>query len=207
VIFIGHILKLKTMRIKLNALSLFLAPLLYALSGFFWQSDGQYTQYTITSGTLLILGSIFWVFTFYILFDNLKEKMPYYSSWGLLIAVYGCLCGGVAFALRDIYTIVFHIPHQAMLDAFAQHPVFTNIVFWIGGPAFPVSLLILGIMLIRTKTTAIWAGICISLAGILFPVSRIIRIGLLAHVTDLLMLIPLAYLGWQMLRSGRFKAA
>jgi hypothetical protein len=188
------------MNTKLHVLSLFLAPLFYTISSFFWQMGGQYS---VTSGTLIIIGSIFWVFTFAALFENLKEKMPYYAAVGFLIAVYGCLCGGVAFALRDIYAEIFNIPHQVLLDAFAQHPVFTNIVFWIGGPAFPVSLLILGIMLVRIKTVDLWVGICISLSGILFPISRITRIELVAHAADVLMLIPLAYLSWKLIKNNR----
>ena len=194
------------MRTRLYTISLFLAPLLYALSSFFLRSNNQYNQYTTTSGTLLILGSIFWVLVFYFLFDCLKEKMPKYAAWGLLIAVYGCLCGGVAFALRDIYTLVFNIPHQTMLYALSQYPVFSNIVFWIGGPAFPVSLLILGVVLAYTKTTELWVGICIGLGGILFPVSRIMRIEALIHLTDFILLIPLAYLGWKMLKRRNIPA-
>src|ERR1700744_720306 len=149
------------MNSKLYAAPLFLAPLFYTASTFFWQVGGQYS---VTSGTLIIIGSIFWVIAFAVLFESLKEKTPYYAAIGFLISVYGCLCGGVAFALRDIYALVFNVSHQTMLNAFAQHPVFTNIVFWIGGPALPISLLVLGIMLIRTKTVDLWVGTCISLS-------------------------------------------
>ena len=186
------------MRTKLYAASLLLAPLFYAISSFFWQGNGQYSGYSVTSGTLIIIGSVFWVIAFSALFDALKEKTPGYASIGLLFAVYGCLCGGVAFALRDIFTSVFNISHHDMLVALSQHPVLTDIVFWAGGPAFPLSLLILGIVLTSTKTVELWVGISIALAGVLFPLSRIPRIELIAHIADAFMLIPLANLSWQL---------
>jgi hypothetical protein len=186
------------MSTKLYAISLFLAPSCYALSTFFWQTDGQYTQYSVTAGSLLIVGSVFWVIAFAALFDKLKDKTPNYASWGLLVAVYGCLCGGVSFALRDVIALTFNISHPDILHAFAKHPIFDNVVFWIGGPAFPISLLLVGIVLAWTKTTAPWVGIMIALSGVLFPVSRIFRIELVGHTVDVLMLVPMVYLSWQM---------
>ncbi|MBS1501146.1 MAG: hypothetical protein JST32_03740 [Bacteroidetes bacterium] len=183
------------MTTKIYSVSLILAPVCFAVSSFFWQSDGQYVQYSVTAGTLLIAGSVFWVFAFMALFDLLKDKAPRYAAWGLFIAVYGCLCGGVGFALRDIMTLMLRIPHKQMLDTFVQHPVFDNIVFWIGGPAFPSSLLVLGIVLATTKKAPAWVGVMIGLSAVLFPVSRITRIEMIAHIDDALMLVPMGYLG------------
>lgn len=189
------------MKTKLYAASLIVAPLFYALSSFFWHTTGQYTEYTVTSGTLLIVGSVFWVFAFAALFDLLKDKVPRYAIWGFFIAVYGCLCGGIGFALRDIFTLAFHIPHKQMLETFAKYPVFDNIVFWIGGPAFPLSLLVLGIVLAVTKRFSLWVGALIALNGVLFPVSRIMRIEMIAHAADVCMLVPMVYLGWQLITN------
>ena len=183
------------MSTKLNAISLIAAPALFAISSFFWQTEGQYTHYSVTAGTLLIVGSVFWVFAFLALFHSLKDRFPRYATFGFFIAVYGCLCGGVAFPLRDIVTLAFHIPHKEMLETFASYPVFDNIVFWIGGPAFPSSLLVLGVVLATSRKWEWWMGVLIVLGAVLFPVSRITRIELIAHIDDVLMLIPLSYLG------------
>lgn len=194
------------MRNQFYATMLFLAPLCYAASSFFWHTTGQYTEYTVTSGTLLIVGSVFWVFAFAALFDLLKDKAPRYAVWGFFIAVYGCLCGGAGFALRDIFTLTFHIPHKQMLETFADYPVFDNVVFWIGGPAFPVSLLVVGIVLTAKKKAPTWIGIMIALSGVLFPASRITRTEMIAHAADLCMLLPMAYLGWRMMRQNGVKS-
>jgi len=189
------------MRNNLYAASLILAPLCYAVSSFFWQSDGQYTAYSVTAGTLLIVGSVFWVLAFTALFDLLKDRHPRYAAWGLMVAIYGCLCGGVGFALRDIITLLLHIPHKQILEAFAQYPIFENIVFSVGGPAFPMSLLVVGIVLTATKKVPLWIGVLMGLSGVLFPVSRIMRIEMIAHATDVCMLVPMVYLGWQLITN------
>jgi hypothetical protein len=179
---------------KLYTVSLILAPLSFALSTFFWQKDGLYFQYSVTSGTLLIIGSIFWVLAFAAMFDVVKAGAPLYATLGMPVAVYGCLCGGVGFALRDVTAFVLHVPHKQLLDALAQHQVFDNLVFWIGGPAFPLSLLALGIVLTAAKKVPVWVGGMIVLGAVLFPVSRIMRNETIAHLDDVLLLIPLNYL-------------
>jgi len=114
--------------------------------------------------------------------------------WGKAIAIFGCACGGISFGLEGMFAEMFNISHPAMLQALAQHPVAANIVFWLPGPAFPISILILGIMLCVKKVVPVWCGIILSVGGLLFPVSRILRIESVAHVVDFLMLIPAWYI-------------
>jgi hypothetical protein len=47
------------------------------------------------------------------------------------------------------------------------------------------------------------AGLLLCIAAIAFPVSRIPRIDLLAHLADVLLLVPLAYTGLGLLKSAR----
>jgi hypothetical protein len=139
------------MELKLFRLSLFLAPLLYTISGFFWINGGQYS---VICGTYVIVGSFFWIFALDGLFGLLKEKSPAYAVWGKAIAIFGCACGGISFGLQGMFAEMFNISHLVMLQALAQHPVASNIVFWLSGPAFPISILILGIMLSVKKSSA-----------------------------------------------------
>jgi hypothetical protein len=188
------------MELKLFRLSLFLAPLLYTVSGFFWRDGGQYS---VTCGTYVIVGSFFWIFALDGLFGLLKEKSPAYTVWGKAIAIFGCACGGISFGLQGMFAEMFNISHPAMLQAMAQHPVASNIVFWLSGPAFPISILILGIMLCVKKAVPVWCGILLSLGGLLFPISRILRIESVAHVVDALMLIPAWYIATIVLAKNR----
>ncbi|QHS56185.1 hypothetical protein GWR56_11800 [Mucilaginibacter sp. 14171R-50] len=183
---------------KIFTLSLAIAPLLYTASGFFWLSNGRYN---VTGATLIVIGSVFWVFVFNGFFTGLKAHAPWYSAIGRCVAIYGCACGGVAFGLQDAFADMFHISHSAMLNGLALHPVFANLIFWIGGPLFPLSVFAMGIMLARTKMIPVWAGIVLSAAGVLFPVSRILRIEAIAHAVDLLMLVPMGYVAFRGVKS------
>jgi hypothetical protein len=174
-----------------SRLSLLFAPLFYFISGFFWLNGGQYS---VICGTFIVIGSFFWVFGLEALFGLLKEKTPAYSVWGRVVAIYGCVCGGVAFGLQGMFAEMFNISHTAMLKALAQHPVAANAIFWLAGPAFPVSIVILGIVLAVKKAAPMWCGLLLSVGGLLFPVSRILRIQSIGHVVDVLMLIPCWYI-------------
>lgn len=181
---------------KLYVISLVLAPLFYTMSSFFWLDNGRYN---VTGAALIVIGSVFWIFVFNGLFDAIKSKAPAYAAWGKFLAVYGCACGGVAFGLQDMFADTFQISHKTMLQELGRHPIIANLIFWIGGPLFPLSVFVLGIVLVRTKMAALWVGLLLSLGGILFPVSRILRIETIAHAVDLLMLLPLYYIAWQTL--------
>jgi hypothetical protein len=180
-------------------LSLILAPALFAASTFFWRTSGR-VEYGAIGGTIITIATVFWIPAFIGLFDLLKQSMPRYATWGLLIAIYGCI-GGAAFGLEGLFAEAFRIPHDVRREAWAQFPTTFNLTFFWPGPLFPLSLLILGAMLIRTRSIPLWAGLLICLAAIAFPVSRIPRIALAAHAADVLMLIPLASTGWGFLKS------
>lgn len=175
----------------LYRISLFAAPLLYATSGFYWINGGQYS---VTCGTLIVIGSFFWVYALIGLFDLLKEQTPRYATLGRAVATYGCVCGGVAFGLQGMFSEMFNISHKAMLQGMAHFPIASNLVFWLAGPVFPLSILILGIVLSIKRVVPFWIGILLSAGGLLFPLSRIFRIELVAHLVDLLMLVPTWYI-------------
>ena len=182
----------------LFGLSLILGPLLFAVSSFFWTSDGEYG---VNGGTTLVMGSVFWIVAFTGIFAELRARAPRYAAWGLLVAVYGAVCGGAAFAFQGLFVDLHGVTHDQSLAALGRHPVVANAIFWVGGPAFPVSLLVLGVVLARTGTVPVWAGGMLALGGALFPVARIPRIEAVAHGVDLLMLVPAAYMGWNVLQG------
>src|SRR5262245_59196657 len=128
-----------------HGVSLFAGPLLFATSSFFWSPDGQYG---LLGGTTLAIGSVFWILAFMAVFDELRPVTPRYAAWGLLVAVYGAVCGGAAFAFQGLFIALHGVTHEQSLIALGQHPVVANVIFWIGGPAFPVTLLVLGIVLV-----------------------------------------------------------
>ncbi|GAB4037212.1 hypothetical protein [Spirosoma gilvum] len=175
-------------------ISMILAPLLFLVSTFYWQ-DGEYT---IIGGTLLVVATVFWIPALTGLFAKLKHTMPTYASWGALIAQFGAISGN-NFGMRGIYAQVFGISKETLLREAAIHSVSFNITMFMAGPLFPLSLLVLGIQLTRKRLVPVWVGLLLCAGAIAFPVSRISRIDVIAHVADLLLFIPIAYLGWQLL--------
>ena len=181
-------------------LSLILAPALFAASTFFWIHAGRRVEYGAIGGTLIALATVFWIPAFMGLFELLRHAMPRYATWGLLIAIYACI-GGAAFGLDGLFAEAYRIPHEVRRAAWAEFPASFNLTFFWPGPLFPLSLLILGAMLVRTKSIPTWAGVLICVAAIAFPVSRIARLDLVGHAADVLMLVPLAHTGLGILKS------
>lgn len=179
-----------TIQRRFAGFSLVVAPLLFAASTFFWH-DGEYT---VVSATLIVLSLFFWIPAFTGLFSLLEDKMPSYAVWGLWVAVYGCIAG-CCFAFVGYLTSIFHISHGDYLQALTQHPVTSQLLLFAAGPLFPLSILLLGIQLIRAKAVMVWIGILFCLGAIAFPVSRIPRVELIAHIADFLLLVPAAYVG------------
>jgi hypothetical protein len=179
-------------------ISMILAPLLQTISGFFWTNG----EYGVNGGTILILSALFWIPTLIILFGFLRSKYPNYASWGLLIALYGFVAG-INFGFTGVLTEIFNIPHETYIKEFEKYPVATNLLLFQSGPLAPLSLIVLGIVLWRTKTIEAWVALLIVLGGISFPISRISRIEWIGHLTDLLLLIPIGYLGIRLLNTRK----
>lgn len=177
--------------------SMIVAPLLQAISTFFWEGNGQQG---IAGGTLVVLSTIFWIPAFIGLFDLLREKMPLYATWGQLPAFYGCV-GGALFGFRDIYAVTFHLTRQTELQAFSAFQWSYNLTLFLPGPLFVLSLLVLSLVLTWKRMIPWWVGTLLCLGALAFPVSRIPRIELIAHLADILLLIPLFFLGWTLLRD------
>lgn len=169
---------------KFRAICLVLGQLIVTISSFFWQENGRHT---INGSVLVFFSMLFLSIGFIGLFDLLKQKLPLYSRLGFLYAMYG-IFGGTAFAFEGLYSDIFNISDKIGVEAARLYPVQMNLVLFWSGPAFPLSLLILGIVLARTKTVKWWVGTLLSLGGITFPISRILRIEWLAHLNDILLL-------------------
>jgi len=175
--------------IRLYKTSLFLAPLIFSLSTFYWKNG----EYGVTGGTILFLASVFWIFAFIGLFSLIKNRMPNYALWGLLIAIFSCFIGA-NFGFVGVYAEVFNIDHETYIREFAKYPVSSNILLFATGPLFPLSMLILAINLWRTRIVAGWICVLLCIGAIVFPLSRISRIPILGHAADLFLLVPLFFI-------------
>ena len=176
--------------------SLVLAPLLQAVSTFFW-NDGEYG---VTGGTILIFSMVFWIPALLFLFTLVGSKTPNYAAWGFLIAVYGFV-SGVNFGFLGVLTDVFSISHEKYIQGLGEYPVSSNLLLFQAGPLAPLSLVVLGIVMFFTRVVDRKIALLIALGGILFPLSRISRSEVLAHISDTVQMIPMAVLGVQVVRK------
>ncbi len=180
------------------SVSLLAAPLLQALSTFFW-TDGEYG---VTGGTILIFSMIFWIPALLFLFILVASKKPTYAAWGFLVAVYG-LVSGVNFGFLGVLTDVFSIPHEQYIQDLSKYPISSNLLLFQAGPLAPISLIVLGIVMLFTKVVDWKIAMLITLGGILFPLSRISRVEIIAHIADIVQLLPMAVLGVQLMKNRK----
>lgn len=155
-------------------------------STFFWLENGRHD---INGSVLVILGMVFWSVGFVGLFSMFRENNPWYARLGLLYAFYGVL-GGIAFGFEGLFSQLFGV-EKAGVDAFERFPLQLNLVLFWAGPAFPLSLLVLGVMIMVRKVQPWWIGLFMCIGAVAFPVSRIMRIAWVGHAADLILLVPL----------------
>jgi len=167
------------------------APLVFGASTFYWTNG----SYGITGGTLLSLSTVAWVVAFNCLFGWFRERLPLYASAGLLFAVWGAI-SGACFGLADVFTTAFGIPHPVYLKVVSEHSLAFNLLLFWPGPLFPLSLLVLSILLIRHRLLPVLPGVMLAMGAVLFPLSRISRIEGLAHLADGLLALPFWYMGF-----------
>lgn len=185
------------MRRPLTAVSLVMAPLLQAVSTFFWR-DGRYG--TVTS-TLVGLALVFWIVGQLGLFELLRPAMPRWAAVGTVMAAYGCV-GGVAFSVQGVFEEALALSGEESLRLLNEHPLAANLLWWLPGPLFPLTLLALGATLARTRIVPLAAGVLVCCGAAAFPLSRITREPLLAHLADALLLAAFGYVAWLLARQA-----
>jgi hypothetical protein len=181
------------------AVSLITGQLLSLISVFFWNDSGRHSA---GGAVLTILAMVFWSYGFVGLFNLFKNRNPWYARIGLLYAFYGCL-GGIAFGFEGLYSVIFEASDKMGVEAHSRYPLHMNLVLFWSGPAFPLTLLVFGIMYIVRKMGPWWIGLLFCIGAIAFPISRISRLDYIAHVADSLLLIPLIFISLPSI-SGKY---
>jgi len=188
---------------RVEGFCLIIAPVLFAASTFFWQNG----EYGVEAAVLIIFSMFFWIPALKSLFSLVKNEMPRYAVWGLWIAVFGCI-GGVCFAFLGYLATVFNISHEQYLNSLSNYPVTSQILIFGAGPLFPLSILGLGISLIVRRPVPVWTGILFCLGAISFPLGRILpRTPWIAHITDMVLVIPCAVIALQIIGNTRRRFA
>ncbi|BCB78031.1 hypothetical protein GCM10022251_36650 [Phytohabitans flavus] len=172
-------------RTSLARACLVAGPALLAASTFFW-TDGRSGP---TGGTLLVLAMPLWTYGIVALLDGMRATLPRYAAAVLLLTLFGAM-GGAAFGFQGFFESVHGMDKQAALAALDEHPVTAGILLWGLGPLFPAALFTLGAGLLRTRQLPRAAALLMCAGGLLFPLSRIPRLEWVAHLVDLVLLLP-----------------
>lgn len=161
-----------------------LAPLFISLAQFFWH-DGMVSM---TAGVLQVIAFTCWIFAFQGMFHVLRQEMPKYAVYGFAVAVYACI-GGNNFGVDGIYGEAIGLNNLTEAGELLNKIGWpTAFYLFIPGGLFPLSLLWLGVQLWRNKKVSTLTGILLCLGAICFPLSRIPRIPLLAHLDNIILL-------------------
>lgn len=170
--------------------SLIVGPALNGAATFFW-TDGRHG---VIGGTLVVHSSVVWLPGLLGLWEVVRTSRPVLGTVGALSAVFGAF-GGITFGLQGFYEGVFGLSQQQSLDALAEHPVAAQLVLWLPGPIFPLTLLLLAGAVAVTRSAPLWMSSLLAVGALLWPVSRIPRIEAVAHLADLAVLVPSVGLG------------
>ncbi|MFG3685243.1 hypothetical protein [Micromonospora sp. NPDC047740] len=182
---------------------LILGSTLNFLASFFWEDDRQ----GITAGALVALSTACWLIGLFGLYERLRPAAPRFVAVALPVAVFGAV-GGVAFGVQSVHEGLFDVSHATAVELLDERSAFAAYtLFWTAGPLFPLSLFALGLVLAWTRAAPVAVGLLISLGAIAFPLSRISREVWIAHLADVLLMLPFVYLGVRELMRRRRGAA
>ena len=174
--------------------STILAPMLLAISQFFWVGH----VLNSTAAALQVLSFLFWIFAFQGMFEQIKDPYPKYAVWGFFLAVYGCLAGN-NFGLEGIFIDAFNnLVPDSTVRFNGKVGNAALIAFFLPGALAPLSWLILGVLFVIQKKIPLWLGLVIAVAAVGFPLSRIPRILWLAHLDNALLLFGMVILAFKL---------
>jgi len=168
---------------------LILGPALNLLAGFFWEDDRQ----GVTAGTLIVLSTGLWLIGLLGLYDRLRPLAPRFVALAVPLAVFATV-GGLAFGFQSIYEGMFDVSHAESIEQLNRYPLTAMSLYWLAGPLFPLTLFLLGVTLARLRAAPLPVSALIMLGAVAFPLSRITREPGIAHVADVLLLLPFLYL-------------
>ncbi len=124
-----------------------------------------------------------------------EGPFPRTAAVMLLIGAIG-VAGGVAYGINSIYVDLGSIDLNENVEGTAG-----PLALQLPGLLFPLTFVVLGVALARAQTEPRWCAIALAVAGVLFPISRIGGIEILAVIADAVFLLALVPLGWRILQG------
>lgn len=179
------------------------APLLLMASTVAYLVEGEGINHGILGGVIGAWSGFTMAIAMMAVLRLVEPKAPRAATLLTVVALIG-FSAGMAFNVTAVLETVAGFD-DAIEAAIAVDPV--ALLAWLPwGVLAPTSFVLIGIALWRTGTSA-WSGGLLVAGGVLFVVGRMERIGALALVTDGVLILALAPIGWAMLTGARTAAA
>ncbi|WP_280233458.1 hypothetical protein [Nocardia cyriacigeorgica] len=183
---------------RLSAACLVAGPLLYLISTLTWQDDGIYG---VTGGTVLVAAMTCWLFGLTAVYDDVGHHYPRFAAVAKLVLLAGVI-GGVSFAVRGFYDGALELSREESITVLEAHPVASATMFFLPGPLFPLSLIIIGIAVLRARLVHPALGAALSATGVIFPATTILRVQAGATGLSVVMIIVFALLAHAHVKGG-----
>lgn len=180
------------------------APLLLLGSTVAYLVDGEGINDGVLGGTVGVWSALAFVIAFAGILRLLEVRAPRAAPILAIFALAG-FSGGIAFNLDAIFTALLGPDGNAAVDtAFDEGGNAIGLLaFQPWGWFAPLSLVLVGIFLWRTRTTAWWTGALMIVGGVLFLVSRAGEVDPLVPVGDVALILALVPVGWAILTRAR----
>jgi len=172
------------------------APVLLLASTISYITAGDGMNSGEAGGAIQVWAMIAFALVVVYLARELELPAPRAAAALTVVGLIG-VAGGVGYGIDSIQAAIFDTGSIQETDSAAA-----PLALQLPGVLFPLGLIGLGVMLVRTGAVARWSGWTLAAGGLLFPLSRIPDIEALAVVADALLVIALVPLGWQMMRGA-----
>jgi hypothetical protein len=184
---------------RVHAWALIAFPLLLLASSVAFLSEGGVND-GVVGGTIGVWSSFALAIGFVGLSRALEGQAPRGAMVLLVIGVIAA-CAGVAFNVQAMYAAQYDA--DILLDSSeGAAPAIAFFAFLPWGWLAPVTFIVAGVLVWRTKVFVRWAGLLLVAGGVLFVTGRPARIDAIVIATDLVLAGALVPIGLAML-SGR----
>lgn len=188
-----------TPRTKLFGAAMVLAPLIL-LASTIVSVTGNGLGEDATGGIIQVYAMAGFLLVTIGLTQLCEDVVPRAAAVLTLLGTLGA-AAGVGYGINAIYTDIGTLDLNNDVEGLAA-----PLALQLPGILFPLALLALGLTVYRARVQPRWCGLAIALGAVLFPVSRVGSVDVLAPVPDVLFLLGLAPLGWSLMQ-GRVAVA
>lgn len=180
-------------------LSLIMTPVLFLIADLMtFFNDAPFLRTVVTRMALA-----FFIPAMLTLTHLLRERADYMGLFGSGLGTLGCLAGVSVSAVNLVQQALTNEKFDGETVRSVEK-VFNDESFWRGvilfpypGLALPLALIVFGIGLFRTKVVSRWVSVLLIFAAPLFLGGRVMRSWSSSFVCDLLLLIAMGLVAWQ----------